>query len=71
MNLNYYYTYYNYNTSIYMVLDLIFCRSHDSCNCLINGTKSYFLTDYFIITFRVIFPMRPSLSKKLINYRKI
>ena len=52
-------------------LDLIFCRSHDSCNCLINCTKSDLLTDHFIITFTVILPLLPSLSKKLIHYRKI
>ena len=52
-------------------LDLIFCRSHDSCNCLINCTKSDLLTDHFIITFTVILPLLPSLSKKLIHYIKI
>ena len=52
-------------------LDLIFCRSHESCNCLINCTKSDLLTDHFIITFTVILPLLPSLSKKLIHYRKI
>ena len=52
-------------------LDLIFCRSHDSCNCLIYYTKFDLLTDRFIITFTVILPMLPSLSKKLIHYRKI
>ena len=52
-------------------LDLIFCRSHDSCNCLINCTKSDLLTDHFIITCTVILPLLPSLSKKLIHYRKI
>ena len=52
-------------------LDLIFCRSHDSCNCLINCTKSDLLTDHFIITFTVILHLLPSLSKKLIHYRKI
>ena len=52
-------------------LDLIFCRSHDSCNCLINCTKSDLLTDHFIITFTVILPLLPSLCKNLIHYRKI
>ena len=49
----------------------ILCRSHDSCNCLINRTKSDLLTYQFIITFTVILPLLPSLSKKLIHYRKI
>ena len=52
-------------------LDLIFCRSHDACNSLINCTKSDLLTVHFIITFTVILPLLPSLSKKLIHHRKI
>ena len=53
-------------------LDLMFCRSHDSCNCLINCTKSDLLTYHFIITFTVILRLLPStLSKKLNHYRKI
>ena len=36
-----------------------------------NCTKSDLLTDHFIITFAVILPLLPYLSKKIIHYRKI
>ena len=52
-------------------LDLIFCRSHDSCNCLIKCAKSDLLTDHFIITFTVILHLITSLFNKLIHYRNI
>ena len=51
-------------------LDIMLCRSDDSCNRLINYSKSDLLKEHFIITFTVI-PLLPFLSKKLIHYRII
>ena len=50
-------------------LDLIFCRSHSSCQCITDCCKSDLITDHFLITYRLVLPHSTSIEKKSITYR--